>query len=230
VADGYYGREEHMETVRASVDRLEIQLTEWMARNAIALLRVSLGIVFFWFGALKFFPGLSPAEDLAARTISMLTFGIVQPNISLPVLAAWECAIGLGLITGRCLRATLVLLFAQMAGTVLPLFFFPKETWSHLPYAATLEGQYIIKNVVLVSAGLVIGATVRGGALVVAPALAARLPKALALGPLPILEGATASLCASPDRHCRTVLVDAALLPPDVRAAFQRIRESRLDA
>jgi uncharacterized membrane protein YphA (DoxX/SURF4 family) len=211
-------------------DRMEMRLTEWMARNGIALLRVSLGIVFFWFGVLKFFPGLSPAEDLAARTVSVLTFGIVPPSISLPVLAGWECAIGLGLITGRCLRAALVLLFAQMAGTVLPLFFFPKEAWSHLPYAATLEGQYIIKNLVLVSAGLVIGATVRGGALVVAPALAAPRSRAAALGPLPILEGATAALCAFPERHCRTVQVEAASLPPDVRAAIQRVRVARLHA
>ncbi|HEX7488254.1 MAG TPA: hypothetical protein VF341_05070, partial [Anaeromyxobacteraceae bacterium] len=182
--------------------------------------------------------GLSPAEDLAARTISTLTFGMVQPQVSLPVLAAWECAIGLGLLSGRCLRAALVLLFAQMVGTLLPLFFFPKETWAHLPYAATLEGQYIIKNVVLVSAGLVIGATVRGGALVAAPAPAARQPKAL--GPLPVLAGATVSLCADdrrwrgadrgPERQCRTVQVDPASLPPDVRTALQQLRAIPLDA
>ena len=152
--------------VHGSLDRLDDRITRWAARNSIALLRVSLGIVFFWFGVLKFFPGLSPAEDLAARTISTLTFGLVQPSVSLPVLAAWECAIGLGLMTGRFMRLNLFLLFLQMSGTVLPLFFFPKETFAHAPYAATLEGQYIIKNLVLVSAGLVLSATLRGGALV----------------------------------------------------------------
>ena len=149
-----------------SLDRLEDRVTRWAARNSIAMLRVSLGIVFFWFGVLKFFPGLSPAEDLAARTIGTLTFGLVGPGVALPVLAAWECAIGLGLILGRFMRLILALLFLQMSGTVLPLFFFPHETFAHLPYAATLEGQYIIKNLVLVSAGLVLSATVRGGALV----------------------------------------------------------------
>jgi uncharacterized membrane protein YphA (DoxX/SURF4 family) len=155
--------------VRGSLDRFEDKITRWAARNSIAVLRVSLGIVFFWFGVLKFFPGLSPAEDLAARTISTLTFGLVPPAVALPALAGWECAIGLGLILGRFMRLNLVLLFLQMSGTVLPLFFFPHETFAHPPYAATLEGQYIIKNLVLVSAGLVLSATVRGGALVAGP-------------------------------------------------------------
>ena len=64
------------------------------------------------------------------------------------------------------LKVTLLLLFAQMAGTFLPLAFFPHETFKVFPLIPTLEGQYIIKNMVLVSAGLVIGATVRGGALI----------------------------------------------------------------
>ena len=150
-------------------DRLEMRVTEWMARHGIALLRMSVGIVFLWFGVLKFFPGLSPAQDLAARTVRILTFGLVHPAVSLPVLATWECLIGVGLITGRCLRTTLALLFLQMGGTILPLFFFPHETFTRFPFAATLEGQYIIKNLVMISAGLVIGATVRGGMLVADP-------------------------------------------------------------
>jgi uncharacterized membrane protein YkgB len=149
--------------------RADIQITRWMARYGVVLLRVSLGVVFFWFGVLKFFPGLSPAQDLAIRTISLLTFGLVPPPVTLFILAAWECVIGLGLITGVWMRATLLLLFLQMLGTLTPLFFFPAETFTRFPYAPTLEGQYIIKNLVLVSAALVIGATVRGGALVADP-------------------------------------------------------------
>ena len=68
------------------------------------------------FGVLKFFPDLSPAQDLATRTIEVLTFGLVKPSLSLPVLALWECVIGLGLITGRFMRVILLLLFVQMAG------------------------------------------------------------------------------------------------------------------
>jgi uncharacterized membrane protein YphA (DoxX/SURF4 family) len=152
-----------MQKLRTLFDKTDTRVTRWMARYGMTLLRVSVGIVFFWFGVLKFFPSLSPAQDLATRTISTLTFGIVPPEVSLPVLAAWECLIGLGLITGRFMRATILLLLMQMLGTITPLFLFPGETWTAFPYAPTLEGQYIIKNIVLVSAALVIGATVRGG-------------------------------------------------------------------
>lgn len=134
-----------------------------MARYGTLLVRVSLGVVFLWFGALKFFPNVSPAEDLAGRTIAALTGGLVPPSVSVPVLAAWECATGLGLIAGRGLRLVLLLLWLQMLGTLTPLALFPAEAFIRVPWAPTLEGQYIIKNLVLISAGVVVGATVRGG-------------------------------------------------------------------
>jgi uncharacterized membrane protein YphA (DoxX/SURF4 family) len=137
-----------------------------MARYGLLLLRVSLGVVFLWFGALKFFPGMSPAHDLAARTIEQLSLGTVHADISVPLLAAWECLIGVGLLSGRFMRVTLLLLAAQMAGTLTPLLLFPGEVFTRIPYAPTLEGQYIIKNAVLISAAIVLGATVRGGKLV----------------------------------------------------------------
>lgn len=155
--------------IRAWVAATDVKLTRWMARHGVVALRVSLGILFFWFGVLKFFPGLSPAQELATRTIDMLTQGMIPPNVSIPVLAVWECSIGLGLMTGWFMRGTLLLLFVQMLGTVLPLLFFPEETFQRVPYALTLEGQYIVKNIVLVTAGIVLGATVRGGTLVADP-------------------------------------------------------------
>ena len=81
----------------------------------------------------------------------------------MPILASLECLIGLGLLTRVAMRITLLLLFVQMLGTLFPLFFFPRETFTSVPFVPTLEGQYIIKNLVLISAGIVIGATVRGG-------------------------------------------------------------------
>ena len=153
----------------APLGAVDVRLTRWMARHGVPLLRVSLGIVFLWFGVLKFFPGLSPAQDLAARTIALLSFGLVGPAVSVPLLAAWECLVGLGLLTGRFMRATLLLLAAQMAGTLTPLVLFPGEVFTRIPYAPTLEGQYIIKNAVLISAAIVLGATVRGGGLVAEP-------------------------------------------------------------
>ena len=150
-------------------ERVDQRLTSWMAHYGILLLRISLGIVFLWFGALKFFPGLSPAAGLATNTITTLTFGRIAPQTALFILAMWESLIGIGLIFGLYLRATLFLLWVQMLGTVTPIFLFPHEVFTVVPYAPTLEGQYIFKNIVLISAGLVIGATVRGGRVVADP-------------------------------------------------------------
>jgi uncharacterized membrane protein YphA (DoxX/SURF4 family) len=157
-----------------AIDRFDRWATRMMAAHGVTALRVALGIVFLWFGALKFFPGLSPAQDLAARTIEVLTFGVMPPDVALPVLAAWEAAIGIGLLIGRWMRVTLLLLFVQMLGTITPLVLFPAETWTVAPIAPTLEGQYIIKNIVLVAAAIVLGATVRGGELSPEPVVATK--------------------------------------------------------
>jgi uncharacterized membrane protein YphA (DoxX/SURF4 family) len=155
--------------VPKALEPLDLRITHTLARVGVPVLRVALGIVFLWFGLLKFFPGASPAETLAARTIEVLSGGLVTREVSLPVLAIWESLIGLGLITGIWLRATLFLLAVQMLGTLTPLVLFPSETFTTFPLAPTLEGQYIIKNVVLIGAAMVVGATVRGGGLVAEP-------------------------------------------------------------
>src|ERR1700719_1183647 len=103
-------------------ERMDRAIVSWMGANGITVLRLSLGIVFLWFGLLKYFPHQSPAETLASETILVLTFGHVGPHVSLPILATWECLIGLGLIAGLAKRLTLFLLFTQMLGTLLPLF------------------------------------------------------------------------------------------------------------
>ena len=152
------------------IDRIDVRITSTLARFGVPVLRIALGIVFLWFGVLKFFPNLSPAELLAARTIESLTFGAIKPDVALPLLATWETLIGLGLIVGRWLRAVLFVLAVQMLGTFTPLILFPTETFTIFPIAPTLEGQYIIKNIVLIGAAMVVGATVRGGGLVPEPA------------------------------------------------------------
>ena len=139
-------------------DRFDQLVTRWMARYGLIILRIGLGIVFLWFGALKLVPGLSPAEELVRNTIYW-----VNPDWFLYVLAIWEVLIGLGLIFGKFMRITLLLLFLQMPGTALPLLLLPEVVWTIFPYGLTLEGQYIIKNLVLIGAGLVLGGTVRGG-------------------------------------------------------------------
>ena len=148
-------------TFRA-IDR---RLTHWMAGHGLTLLRISIGLVFLWFGILKFWPNLSPADELATATIDELFFGLIPETTARISLAILETAIGIGLITGKFMRLTLLLLVGQMFGTVTPLFLFPEVTWSD-PFVPTLEGQYILKIIVFVTAALTIGATVRGGGLV----------------------------------------------------------------
>jgi len=138
-------------------DTLDRRIIKWMASNGLPILRVSLGVVFFWFGMLKFFPGLSPAEDLVRQSVSF----IFNPDYFLPVLAGWEVLIGIGLITGKFLRTTLLLLFLQMPGTLLPIFVLPEAVWTSFPFGLTLEGQYIVKNMVLIGGALIVGASVR---------------------------------------------------------------------
>ncbi len=147
-------------------ERIDVQITRWMGFSGVRLLRISLGIIFFWFGMLKYFEGLSPAEALATQTIDMLTFGVIGPNTVRYGLATWEVLIGIGLIFKIFLRETLLLMFLQMIGTLTPIFLLPDQVFTHFPYGLTLEGQYIFKNLVVISSGIVIGATVRGGGII----------------------------------------------------------------
>lgn len=134
----------------------DARITRWMAANGVRLLRITLGVVFVWFGALKLVPGLSPAEDLVRAVVPL-----IPGDVFVPVLGAWEMLIGAGFLTGRALRATIFLLFLQMPGTLLPALLLPERVFTAFPFGLTLEGQYIVKNVVLISSALVIGATVR---------------------------------------------------------------------
>ena len=141
--------------------RVDPNITSWMNRNGLRFLRISVGIVFVWFGVLKFFPGLSAAQDLAIRTINLLTFELVSDALIINGLALWEVLIGIGLISGKFMRETILLLFLQMMGTFAPIFLFPHEVFTRIPYAPTLEGQYIIKNIVIISSAIVLGGSLR---------------------------------------------------------------------
>jgi uncharacterized membrane protein YphA (DoxX/SURF4 family) len=148
----------NFERFEAGFNQLDRLITRWMARYGLIILRLGLGVIFFWFGALKLVPGLSPAEELVRNTIYF-----VNPDLFLPILAIWEMLIGLGLIFGKFMRLTLLLLFLQMPGTALPLLILPHVVWTVFPYGLTLEGQYIVKNLALIGSALVLGGTVRGG-------------------------------------------------------------------
>src|SRR5690554_1514105 len=111
--------------VEQKFEAIDARITNWMAEYGVLLLRIALGVVFIWFGALKFVPGLSPAEDLVRATVPFM------PGRSfLIILAAWEVAIGVGFLTGRALRITILLLFLQMPGTISPLFLLPERVFA----------------------------------------------------------------------------------------------------
>lgn len=134
----------------------------WLNRYSIDLLRISLGLVFTMFGALKFVPGASPAEDLAIRTVKTLTFGLVSGYAALWLTAAVECFIGMTLVTGRMLRLGLSALGIALVGIMSPLVLFFGDLFGRGP---TLEAQYILKDLVLAAGGLVVGAAALGSRL-----------------------------------------------------------------
>jgi len=143
-----------------------MRVAKWMEEHGDALLRYAMAVVFIWFGALKPF-GLSPAEQLVLDTTSWIPI----PNF-LWILGAWEVAIGLCFLFRRTIRIALILLFMHMPGTMLPLIMLPEDSYDQFPFALTVEGQYIVKNLVLIAAAIVIGGKLRhrmSGALASAP-------------------------------------------------------------
>ncbi len=128
---------------------MEIKLTKRI--TGLTIMTVSIGIVYLWFGLLKFFPDFSPAEDLAKNTIQELTFGLIPSNISIILLAIWETGIGVSLIFNVYKRFTIIFALLHMAFTFTPLFFFPELSFKSFPFTFTLLGQYIAKNIIIVS-------------------------------------------------------------------------------
>ncbi len=133
------------------LQRLDQKLIDFSSSVSIAAVRFTLGLTFSWFGLLKVF-GESPANDLITKTIYWF-----NPDVFIPILGIWEAVIGLFFVIKPMIRAGLLLLALQMPGTFLPLVLLPEVCFSSFPFALTLEGQYIVKNLVLISAALVVG-------------------------------------------------------------------------
>ena len=138
------------------LDRMDAHIAGWMNANGRFFLRISLALIFIWFGALKPF-GLSPAQELVSKTVYFF-----DPAIFVPILGWWEVLIGVCLLFRPLIRVALFFLFLQMPGTALPLVILPEVCFNGNPLFLTLEGQYIIKNLILISAAIVVGGTVRG--------------------------------------------------------------------
>lgn len=138
-----------------------------MARGVIGL-RVSLGVVYVAFSVLKFFPGVSPAQGLVLATTHRLSLGMVPTEVSdsaaMTLVAGLECAIGACLLAGCYLRPVTVLLLAHVTGILSPLVLLPGRLFTGPYHMPTLEGQYVIKDVVLFAAGIVVAIAARTGA------------------------------------------------------------------
>ncbi|MCI0740038.1 MAG: YkgB family protein [Gemmataceae bacterium] len=131
-----------------------------MQRWGTTALQVSLAVIFIWFGILKPF-GLSAAEPLVKPTVAWLP--LFSPDTWLAVIGWWEVAIGVTFLFRKTVRLAIAMLALQMVGTFMPLVLLPDVTFQsrRIPYAPTMEGQYIIKNLLIISAALVVGGTVR---------------------------------------------------------------------
>ena len=131
-----------------------------MRRWGIVALRLSLGVIFVWFGILKPL-GLSPAGPLVKATVGWMP--LLTPDGWLAVIGWWEVVIGLTFVFHKTVRIAIALLALQMGGTFLQLVMLPEVTFQagYAPLVPTMEGQYIIKNLIIISAALVIGGTVR---------------------------------------------------------------------
>lgn len=135
------------------------RLEAWLTRYSMSMLRISLGLIVLGFGVLKYCPGASPAEDLVMATMHVMTFGLVPDMVAMVGTATLECLIGLSLILRRGLRATIYLLLLWVMGILSPIVLLPQRLFSGPGHAPTLEGQYVLKDLILFTASLVIATT-----------------------------------------------------------------------
>ncbi|CAN5177125.1 hypothetical protein BH20ACT16_BH20ACT16_14400 [soil metagenome] len=156
-----------MRLIQQKFVALENALHSGLVHHSITALRLSVGAVFLAFGVLKFFPDVSPAQGLAIKTIDLLSFGIVPWEVGIVAIAALECFIGICLLANRWMRLAVWLLAVQLVGVLAPLALLTGRLFSGPHGAPTLEGQYVLKDIILVAAGMVIAAgTFRGGRMV----------------------------------------------------------------
>ncbi|MEX0780501.1 MAG: hypothetical protein WD491_12945 [Balneolales bacterium] len=140
------------------LNKIDAWIAHFMSNWGVTALRISLAIIFVWFGILKPL-GLSPASELVKATVGWMP--VLSPDQWLSLIGWWEVAIGLSFLHYLTIRLAIALLALQMIGTFIPLVLLPEVTFQVPPYAPTLEGQYIIKNLLIISAALVIGGSVR---------------------------------------------------------------------
>lgn len=139
-----------------SLQRAEAVIHDWLGRHAVTFLRISMGVIILGFGFLKYFPGLSPAQHMVLTVNRDLTFGLMPDRLTLIVFATFECVIGLSLITGIGLRVIIYPMAVWAVGILSPLVLMPAELFSGPNHTPTLEGQYVLKDIVLLASTFVI--------------------------------------------------------------------------
>lgn len=134
---------------------LDEVMIRFMSLHGTRILRICLGLIFFWFGLLKVI-GKSPVANLVAQTVYWM-----PAEVFVPLLGIWEMIVGVGLLFAVALRLTLFLFWLQMAGTFLVLVLRPEIAFQggNL-FLLTTEGEFVVKNLILIAAGLVVGGTV----------------------------------------------------------------------
>ena len=116
------------------------------------ILAISIGLVYLWFGALKFFPAQSPAEGLAMNTADVITMKLIPASLSLLIIAIWEVLIGILLLLNIYRKPVITAAIIHLLFTLTPLFLFPEISFSGSTFSFTLLGQYIFKNVIIIAA------------------------------------------------------------------------------
>lgn len=129
-------------------DEIDRRISTFMGRWGTLAVRISFGIIFIWFGILKPL-GISSAEPLVIATVPWLP--VFDGGTWVSIIGWWEVAIGIAFLFRRTIRVAVALLALQMVGTFMPLVLLPDVTFQagHFPYGPTLEGQYIIKNLMV---------------------------------------------------------------------------------
>lgn len=123
-----------------------------LLKNRSRWLLISLGLVYVWFGTLKFIPGCSPAEDLASETIQAMTAGLLPAKTGLILLAIWEVLLGVCFLLDLQRKRTVQLAIIHLVFTFSVFLLFPGKTFTVVPVAFTIVGQYIMKNLVFIAA------------------------------------------------------------------------------
>jgi len=145
-----------------ALQAIDNAIQRFLVAHSIPLLRITVGLVLLSFGVLKFFPDVSPVENLTIKTTDAMSFDLVPGHIAIVLVAISETLIGLLLIAGRFLRVATYLLLGQLIGILAPLVLFTGRLFDGPHNAPTLEGQYVIKDLILVAAAFVVASTLPG--------------------------------------------------------------------